>query len=138
MGRSWLSGLVVLALTLAGRGRLAADPPVKGPAAATKIPIILDTDIGGDIDDTWALALLLKSPEFDVKLIVSDTGDTVYRARIIAGCSRWHAARTSRSAWGFARRPMEVRRPRGWPATTWPNTPARSARTGLPRSSRPS
>ena len=22
-----------------------------------KIPVILDTDIGGDIDDTWALAL---------------------------------------------------------------------------------
>ena len=49
-----------------------------------KIPVILDTDIGGDIDDTWALALLLKSPEFDVKLVVSDLGDTVYRAKIIA------------------------------------------------------
>ncbi len=30
------------------------------------------------------LRFLLKSPEFDVKLVVSDTGDTVYRARIIA------------------------------------------------------
>ncbi|MFC1452119.1 nucleoside hydrolase [Verrucomicrobiota bacterium] len=48
------------------------------------IPVILDTDIGGDIDDTWALAMLLRSPELDPKLIVSDTGDTVYRARIIA------------------------------------------------------
>ncbi|MGC8638562.1 MAG: nucleoside hydrolase [Isosphaeraceae bacterium] len=51
---------------------------------APKIPVILDTDIGGDIDDTWALALLLKSPEFDVKLVVSDTGDTEYRSKIIA------------------------------------------------------
>ena len=49
-----------------------------------KIPIILDTDIGTDIDDTWALAMLLKSPELDVKLIVTDTGDTTYRAQIVA------------------------------------------------------
>lgn len=49
-----------------------------------KIPVILDTDIGGDIDDTWALAMLLKSPELDVKLVVSDTDDTVYRSRLIA------------------------------------------------------
>jgi inosine-uridine nucleoside N-ribohydrolase len=49
-----------------------------------RIPVILDTDIGGDIDDTWALAMMLKSPELDVRLIVSDHGDTPYRARIIA------------------------------------------------------
>ncbi len=49
-----------------------------------KIPVILDTDIGTDIDDTWALAMMLKCPELDVKLIVSDTGDTLYRAKIIA------------------------------------------------------
>lgn len=49
-----------------------------------KIPAILDTDIGGDIDDTWALGMLLKSPELDVKLVVSDTGDTEYRAKICA------------------------------------------------------
>jgi len=48
------------------------------------VPVILDTDIGGDIDDTWALAMLLKCPELDVKLVVSDTGDTAYRARILA------------------------------------------------------
>lgn len=49
-----------------------------------KIPVILDTDIGGDIDDTWALAMLLKLPELDLKLVVTDTGDTAYRARIAA------------------------------------------------------
>ena len=48
------------------------------------IPVILDTDIGGDIDDTWALAMMLKCPELDVKLVVSDTGDTTYRSKIIA------------------------------------------------------
>jgi len=49
-----------------------------------KIPCILDTDIGGDIDDTWALAMLLRSPELDLRLVVSDTGNTVYRARVAA------------------------------------------------------
>jgi inosine-uridine nucleoside N-ribohydrolase len=48
------------------------------------IPVILDTDIGGDIDDTWALAMLLRCPELDVKLVLTDTGDTVYRARLTA------------------------------------------------------
>ena len=49
-----------------------------------RIPVILDTDIGSDIDDTWALAMLLRCPELDVRLILSDTGNTEYRARIIA------------------------------------------------------
>lgn len=48
------------------------------------IPVILDTDIGGDIDDTWALALMLKCPELDVKMIVADSGNTEYRAKLIA------------------------------------------------------
>ena len=48
------------------------------------IPVIFDTDIGNDIDDTWALILLLKCPELDVKLIVGDHGKPVYRASLIA------------------------------------------------------
>ena len=51
---------------------------------ARAIPVILDTDIGGDIDDTWALIMLLKSPNLDVRLITTDQGDTVYRAKIVA------------------------------------------------------
>ncbi len=39
-------------------------------------PVILDTDIGGDIDDTWALALLLKCPELKPVLVASDAGYT--------------------------------------------------------------
>jgi inosine-uridine nucleoside N-ribohydrolase len=49
-----------------------------------KTPVILDTDIGDDIDDTWALTMMLKSPELDVRLVVSDTGDTTYRSKVIA------------------------------------------------------
>ena len=53
-------------------------------AAGARIPVILDTDIGDDIDDTWALGLLLKSPELDLKLVVGDQGKAQYRARLIA------------------------------------------------------
>jgi len=49
-----------------------------------KIPVILDTDIGDDIDDTWALTLLLKSPELDLRLVVGDQGKPLYRASLIA------------------------------------------------------
>ncbi len=48
------------------------------------IPVILDSDIGDDIDDTWALGILLKSPELDVKLVVGDYGKPLYRAKILA------------------------------------------------------
>lgn len=51
---------------------------------AKPIPVIFDTDIGTDIDDTWALALILASPELDLKLLVTDSGDTRERARIAA------------------------------------------------------
>ena len=49
-----------------------------------RIPVILDTDIGDDIDDTWALAMLLRSPELEVKLVTTATGDTTYRAQLTA------------------------------------------------------
>ncbi len=49
-----------------------------------KIPVILDTDIGQDIDDTWTLAYLLKCPEIDLKLITVSTDDTIYRTKITA------------------------------------------------------
>ncbi len=49
-----------------------------------RIPVLLDTDIGYDIDDTWALALLLKSPEVDLKLVLSATHNSVYAAKLLA------------------------------------------------------
>jgi inosine-uridine nucleoside N-ribohydrolase len=48
------------------------------------IPVILDTDIGFYVDDVWALAFLLRCPELDIKLVVTDTGDTHYSARLVA------------------------------------------------------
>ena len=46
--------------------------------------MILDTDIGMDVDDVWALVFLLKCPELDIKLITTSTGDTAYRAALVA------------------------------------------------------
>ncbi|MEE2752723.1 MAG: nucleoside hydrolase [Candidatus Latescibacterota bacterium] len=46
------------------------------------IPVVFDTDIGSDIDDTWALAFLLRCPELDVKLITTDRGRPEYRAKL--------------------------------------------------------
>jgi len=74
------TGLIRLLLAL-GVGLLAAPAPAAQPA---RLPVILDTDIGDDIDDTWALGLLLKSPELDVKLVVGDHGKPLYRTKLLA------------------------------------------------------
>ncbi len=46
-------------------------------------PVILDLDIAGDIDDSWALGLALACPDLDVRLVVSCLDDTTHRARVI-------------------------------------------------------
>ncbi|HET7840974.1 MAG TPA: nucleoside hydrolase [Terriglobia bacterium] len=53
-------------------------------AAADKVPILLDTDIGSDIDDAFALALILESPEFDLLGVTTVSGDAEARARLTA------------------------------------------------------
>ena len=57
---------------------------LSGVSAKAGIPVILDTDIGDDIDDTAALIFLLNSPEFDIKLITTSVGDTKTRTKIAA------------------------------------------------------
>ncbi len=47
-------------------------------------PVIFDTDICDDIDDTWALALLLQSPELDCKLVTTAVGNTEAKAKVVA------------------------------------------------------
>jgi len=51
---------------------------------STGAPVILDTDIGDDIDDTWALLMLLRMPQFDLKLALGDFGNAIYRSRLLA------------------------------------------------------
>jgi purine nucleosidase len=45
--------------------------------------IIIDTDIGDDIDDAFALALALRSPELQILGITTAFGDTETRAKIV-------------------------------------------------------
>jgi inosine-uridine nucleoside N-ribohydrolase len=49
-----------------------------------RVPMVLVTDIGTDIDDSWALVLALRSPELDLKLVLVDPADTPYRAKVAA------------------------------------------------------
>jgi purine nucleosidase len=50
--------------------------------AAEKQKIIFDCDLGGDIDDAYAVALVLSSPEFELLGLVMDHGYTQGRAKI--------------------------------------------------------
>ncbi len=51
------------------------------PAAPEKI--IIDTDIGDDVDDAFALALAVRSPELEILGVTTTFGDTETRARIV-------------------------------------------------------
>ena len=62
---------------------LAAGEKAARPRAGA-IPVIFDTDIGDDFDDTWALLMVVKSPQFDVKLVTTTCGKSEYRAKLIA------------------------------------------------------
>lgn len=63
---------------------LAAALLVRGAAGQVRTPVLLDTDIGGDIDDAFALALVMASPELDLRAVTTVSGDTRARARIAA------------------------------------------------------
>jgi purine nucleosidase len=57
----------------AGWAQLSAYAPEK---------IIIDTDIGDDVDDAFALAIAVKSPDLQVLGVTTTFGDTEARARI--------------------------------------------------------
>ena len=52
-------------------------------AQAPREKIIIDTDIGDDIDDAFAVALALSSPEFEVLGFSASFGDTETRAKML-------------------------------------------------------
>jgi inosine-uridine nucleoside N-ribohydrolase len=79
--RSWLS-LILLASALWFVTGCATGRHSESHGAG--IPVILDTDIGDDIDDTWALEFLLRCPELDLKLAIGDNGKPQYRAKLLA------------------------------------------------------
>ncbi|MEC8191030.1 MAG: nucleoside hydrolase, partial [Verrucomicrobiota bacterium] len=54
------------------------------PTYLASKPVVFATDIGGDVDDTWALAHILRSKELDLKIVLTETGEAEYRARVAA------------------------------------------------------
>ena len=52
-------------------------------AQAAREKVIIDTDIGDDIDDAFALALAVKSSELEVLGVTTAFRDTETRARIV-------------------------------------------------------
>jgi inosine-uridine nucleoside N-ribohydrolase len=48
------------------------------------LPVILDTDIGTDIDDAYALVMLLHHSDFELLGVTTVSGDAVARARLAA------------------------------------------------------
>jgi purine nucleosidase len=65
---------VALLGVLALAGTAAAQQP--------RMKVILDTDIGTDIDDAWALGYALKSPAFQLLGVTVTDADTPARARV--------------------------------------------------------
>src|SRR5579863_8648251 len=57
--------------------------PALAQAPVTPQLAIIDTDIGDDIDDAFAVALALQSPELNILGITTEYGDTELRARLL-------------------------------------------------------
>jgi len=66
--------LLILALFLC--------PALARAQSAPSQKIIIDTDIGDDVDDAFALALAVKSPELEILGVTTTFGDTEARAKI--------------------------------------------------------
>ena len=80
--------------------------------AAPKQKVIFDCDLAGDVDDAYAVALLLTSPEFEVLGLVMDHGSTINAPRSPAACfTNWVLSGRFRSSSGGSRRGLSVSRP---------------------------
>ena len=76
-----LAGLVLLFAAV--RGAYGQEGQAARQAVAQPDLVILDTDIGDDIDDAFALALVLRSPELELIGVTTTFGDTELRAKLV-------------------------------------------------------
>src|SRR5467141_3813095 len=60
-----------------------SSPTPAVPEKAFPEKVIIDTDIGDDIDDAFAVALALRSPELQILGITTTFGDTETRAKLL-------------------------------------------------------
>jgi purine nucleosidase len=78
IGRPRLAPLLVLLWAVLGAG----SSLCRSQATPAPEKVIVDTDIGDDIDDAFALALAVKSPEIEILGVTTTFGDTGTRALI--------------------------------------------------------
>ncbi|WP_024508997.1 nucleoside hydrolase [Bradyrhizobium sp. ARR65] len=82
--RSLLFPLFCIAIAPLISGAFEKGPPALAAEAAPRQQlVIIDTDIGDDIDDAFAIGLALASPELKILGITSAWGDTALRARLL-------------------------------------------------------
>lgn len=62
---------------------LIAPSACRAQSAALPEKVVIDTDIGDDIDDAFAIALALRSPELQILGISTTFGDTETRAKLL-------------------------------------------------------
>jgi inosine-uridine nucleoside N-ribohydrolase len=79
---AYLAHLMLFSV-LAHTQSASAQATVENYLATGAEKTILDTDIGDDIDDAFALALALRSPELQILQINSAFGDTALRSRLL-------------------------------------------------------
>jgi purine nucleosidase len=77
-----VAAFAFLILWLAGISML-ARPQALSSVPNTPQKVIIDTDIGDDIDDAFALALALRSPELQILGVTTTFGDTGERAKLV-------------------------------------------------------
>ena len=74
-------GCAILTASPVCSGQSSPTPAV--PEKALPEKVIIDTDIGDDIDDAFAVALALRSPELQILGITTTFGDTETRAKLL-------------------------------------------------------
>ena len=62
---------------------LCVGAPAQSALPAAPEKVIIDTDVGDDVDDAFAIALALRSPELEILGITTTLGDTETRAKLV-------------------------------------------------------
>lgn len=75
--------LILCVFFLAASPSFAREPQQPASAPASPQKVIIDTDIGDDIDDAFAVGLALRSPELQILGITATFGDTAERAKLL-------------------------------------------------------
>src|SRR5579864_6037449 len=78
------TALILMGFAASGPSRMVAQvATAPNSGSAPPALVIIDTDISDDIDDAFAMALALRSPEIHLLGITTEFGDTNLRARLV-------------------------------------------------------